>query len=112
MEQPPISPPPPSPDAPGVNPFFLWSTLAATFVSFVAGVALGFLGRPLLVPDKTVVEEKIVEVVVTATPIAQATPTAASNEPPSIMDFVMSDARHIQGQADAPITIVEFSDFK
>ena len=31
---------------------------------------------------------------------------------PTIMEFVMSDARHVQGEADAPVTIVEFSDFK
>lgn len=30
----------------------------------------------------------------------------------TIMDFVMADARHIQGDTDAPVTIVEFSDFK
>ena len=30
---------------------------------------------------------------------------------PTIMDFVMSDARHIQGDEAAPVTIVEFSDF-
>ncbi len=30
---------------------------------------------------------------------------------PTIMDFVMSDARHVQGDEAAPVTIVEFSDF-
>jgi protein-disulfide isomerase len=39
-----------------------------------------------------------------AAPDNQATPT--------IMEFVMSDARHVEGEADAPVTIVEFSDFK
>jgi len=28
------------------------------------------------------------------------------------MEFVLSDARHFQGSADAPVTMVEFSDFK
>ncbi len=37
---------------------------------------------------------------------------AANSAPtPTIMDFVMSDARHIQGDDIAPITIIEFSDF-
>ena len=37
---------------------------------------------------------------------AQATPT------PSIMEFLLSDARHFQGDPDAPLTVIEFSDFK
>jgi hypothetical protein len=31
---------------------------------------------------------------------------------PTIMDFLMSDARHIQGDAAAPVTLIEFADFK
>ncbi len=31
---------------------------------------------------------------------------------PTLMDFVMSDARHWQGDDVAPVVIVEFSDFK
>ena len=31
---------------------------------------------------------------------------------PTIMDFVLADTRHYQGNTDAPITIVELSDFK
>ncbi len=37
---------------------------------------------------------------------------AAAAPTPTIMEFVMSDARHWQGDDAAPITIVEFSDFK
>ena len=39
---------------------------------------------------------------------------AAAVQPatPTIMEFVMSDARHMQGDVNAPVTIIEFSDFK
>ena len=92
----------------------------AMVIIFILGLAVGFLGRPAMVGDS------YVEVVVTATPdpdsqaVAQSQPVGAT-EPessnsgaptPTIMDFVLSDARHFQGSADAPVTIVEFSDFK
>ena len=38
--------------------------------------------------------------------------TAPAEPTPTIMDFLMSDARHVQGNEAAPITIIEFSDFK
>ena len=44
-----------------------------------------------------------------------AEPAAANNNnngQPDIMDMVLSDARHVQGDANAPVTIIEFSDFK
>jgi protein-disulfide isomerase len=37
---------------------------------------------------------------------------AATGPTPTIMDFVLSDARHFQGDDNAPVTIIEFSDFK
>ncbi len=85
-----------------------WMAVVVTVITFFAGIAIGFLGRPVFVPDAVVV--------VTATPDAtavanaQATPTPAGQG--SIMDLVLADARHSQGDLNAPVTIVEFSDFK
>jgi len=69
-----------------------------------------------------------VEVVVTATPdpeqqaVAQAQAESSSGvdesadtstvSPDDIMEFLLSDARHFQGNADAPVTLIEFSDFR
>lgn len=55
-----------------------------------------------------------------STSVSEANPAAPQPEEapasaqatPTIMDFVMADARHIQGDMDAPVTIIEFSDFK
>lgn len=92
------------------NPFYFVLILIITLGAFAAGIALGFFGRPL------VVEDKIVEVIVTTTPDPALEAVAEAKEsdtaPPTIMDFVLEDARHIQGEALAPVTIVEFSDFK
>jgi len=49
------------------------------------------------------------------TPIANPTveDTSASVSPtPEAMEFLLSDARHFDGNPDAPVTIIEFSDFK
>lgn len=62
-----------------------------------------------------------VQVVVTATPGTAAQAGAPSAEtstdkepalPKSLMDVVLADARHFQGSPDAPVTMIEFSDFK
>jgi outer membrane biosynthesis protein TonB len=38
--------------------------------------------------------------------------TGALPPTPTIMEFVLSNSRHFQGNADAPVTMIEFSDFK
>ncbi|NIN35678.1 MAG: hypothetical protein GTO60_11575 [Gammaproteobacteria bacterium] len=111
----------------GINVYILAFALIATLI---AGVAIGLLiNRPA----------ETIQVVVTATPNPDSQPVAQANEQaaqepaqnnasaagadsendtstgpptPTIMDFVLSDARHFQGSADAPVTLIEFSDFK
>jgi hypothetical protein len=75
-------------------------------VVFVGGVAAGFLGRPFVMGEPTTATTTEVVKVVTATPPPSGQPT------PTIMDLVLADARHVQGAVDAPVVIVEFSDFK
>ncbi|RME74905.1 MAG: hypothetical protein D6784_09020 [Chloroflexi bacterium] len=94
----------------------------ALVIVLVIGAALGYLfSRTAAQP---------VQVVVTATPVptqaaqtaeqpaapaaetGTATGTSAPAPTPSLMDLVLSDARHFQGQDDALVTLVEFSDFK
>lgn len=112
--------PPPQNDG-RFGPLFVGLVFVA---ALFLGAAIGYgFGRSQSGPPE--------QVVVTATPgqaVAQAggrsaqpvQPSAAAAAPetasgeatPTIMDFVLSDARHFQGSADAPITMVEFSDFK
>ena len=63
------------------------------------------------------VEQATQEVALTDTPAPANTPQQEKPAPVqiptvSVMDIVLEDARHIKGNADAPVTIVEYSDFK
>ena len=100
----------------------LWGL--ALLAVLILGVAFGYLISQA--------QNTPVHVIVTATPepsrqaVAQAeeqpptkpaattraTETANTPPTPTIMDFVLSDARHFQGSDEAPITMIEFSDFK
>ena len=116
---------------PTVSPVYFGTALA---IAFAVGLFIGLTGRPLLIRDVPV------QVVVTVVPnpngaaVAQAPANAAESAgnsganpttmteadqaavdgtaTPTLMEFVMSDARHIQGDPNAPITVVEYSDFK
>jgi len=108
--------------------------------TFILGLGIGFLGRPAIIKDLPI--EVVVTVVAdpASQAVAQtnvpspttAAPAEAASSPveapestagtapeesvagptPTIMDFVLSDARHFQGDDNAPVTIIEFSDFK
>lgn len=123
----------------GVNPMNLGFGLVA---AFALGLGLGFFGRPAIINDVpvqvvvTVVPNSNPQAITEAPapsegPVtsaeepaagqsgranddaaAPANPTAPAEPTPTLMEFVMADARHIQGNADAPVTVIEFSDFK
>jgi hypothetical protein len=115
--------PPASPAPAPLNPLVMG---AALVVAFAAGLFLGLLGRPLVIQDVPV------QVVVTVLPDSRnpaatqadpqepaavaeaglAVPDPNATPTPTLMEFVMADARHIQGEETAPVTLVEFSDFK
>ena len=101
----------------------LWGL--ALLVVLIVGLSAGYLISQA--------QNRPVQVVVTATPepnqqaagqTAAQPPTKPATTPsstadnantpptPTIMEFVLSDARHFQGSDKAPITMIEFSDFK
>lgn len=63
-----------------------WWILAP--VLLVVGVAIGYFGRPLVNPGQ-----------------------AASGKP-DVIDLLISQTKHFKGTANAPITMLEFSDFQ
>ena len=91
--------------------------VAVGMVMLVVGVMAGYFGRPLVTPQP-----------LSATPVASvdtepSTASAASDardanpaqDNPSVetfMNTIVAETRHFKGSPDAPVTIVEFSDFR
>ena len=96
----------------------------ALVVVLIVGLSAGYLigqaqSRPVQVAVTATSEptEQVAAQAEPQTPTRPATATSPVAEPdtpptPTIMEFVLSDARHFQGSDEAPITMIEFSDFK
>lgn len=92
---------------------------------FAVGLLAGFFGRPLIMEQEGSTASQSQTVVVTATPdpnqavaavdsssVVEIVVTATPSPTPDIMAMLLADARHSQGAEDAPVTLIEFSDFK
>lgn len=94
----------PEPTTARINPL---ATIAVGLVMLAVGIAAGYFGRPLVTPEP-----------LEATPVASvdsAGPSVAADAGPdaaALMDAVVAQTRHFKGDPDAPVTIVEFSDFQ
>lgn len=95
-----------------------WATPIIGIVMLVAGLFLGYFGRPLLTNgglSAAVAPGNNVEpTVVTAN---QSGTLAASNEgspvsTPTLMEFLIGQTNHFKGNPDAPVTVIEFSDYQ
>jgi hypothetical protein len=87
-------------------------------VALFLGMTLGYgLGRSQSQPRDVVVvtatpADAVAQANNNSTPPSEQSDSAAGPPTPTIMDFVLSDARHFQGNDGSPVTVVEFSDFK
>jgi hypothetical protein len=100
-----------------------WATPVVALVMLVIGLLAGFYGRPLLEentsfagiesPDSNTqtTSREVVSLPPTPTKDAETLQTEAEQRA-AIMDSVVSQVRHFRGSPDAPITLVEFSDFQ
>ncbi|MCB9134505.1 MAG: hypothetical protein H6636_03705 [Anaerolineales bacterium] len=97
-----------------------WATPVIGVLMLVLGLAAGFYARPLFdTPLLPVTETPSAEIAPTAeVPAAQnqAAPTQSSQaqaeQQQQLMDLVISQTRHFEGNENAPVTLIEFSDFQ
>jgi hypothetical protein len=98
-----------------------WWTPALAVIGLVVGLLAGYFGRPLLIKDaQPTGVVAVVKTPVATTPADQATvPTATVN--PTIaaitskeqfMAYIVSQTVHFQGDSNATVTLIEFSDYQ
>ena len=88
-----------------------WATPIAGGLMLVIGLLIGFFGRPLLMPQTPAVTATSQPGEAPPTD-ATASPQAQSVDPDELMAFVVSQTRHFKGDPNAPVTIIEFSDYQ
>lgn len=117
------------------NPF---SLIIVGGLMLVVGIAIGYFSRPFIaaqatdlairaessartedIADRALVGAGVATPVIIATAMPIQEQDTAPGEPPTaatnrraLMDAVVADTRHFKGSPDAPVTIIEFSDFQ
>lgn len=91
--------------------FQSWATPIVGVVMLALGLLGGYFARPLAA---SLLTENTVDLAASAASAANGS-AAAQNEPPSnqeLMSFVVGSTRNFKGDPNAPVTIIEFSDYQ
>ncbi len=111
------SPPPAADDRPATsstpphNPLLPLLLITSSLLIFAVGFGAGLWARPLLLPAP--VAEAPTEAQPTAPAAAAEAPAGPSDaDREHIMQMLATQTRHFRGDPDAPLTMIEFSDFQ
>lgn len=99
------------------------NTLAIAAIMLGVGMVLGFLMRPMVplpaAPAPTAVPTAAqltgtpaAAAKTTAAPSPTANPTAVAQQKAEFAAYVAANTRHFRGSANAPVTLIEFSDYQ
>ena len=104
-----------------------WWTPALAVIMLVVGLLVGFLGRGLITknpastgavagvtaPATTPVTAATVPADIATAPTTTVDPTmAAISSQAQLMDYLVSNTTHFEGDPNAKVTIIEFSDYQ
>jgi hypothetical protein len=91
-----------------------WATPIVGLLMLVIGLLVGYFGRPLLASTATSAGSVALTTPAPAatSPANQDSSTASAADRASLMEFLVSQTRHFKGNPDAPVTLIEFSDFQ
>lgn len=82
-----------------------WATPVVGFLLLILGLVGGYLIRPAISP-------LLSKSTATPTVSAKAEPGATNAGQPGIKDYVVAQTQHFLGDPNAPVTVIEFSDFQ
>jgi len=93
-----------------------WWTPIAAIVALVVGLLAGYYVHPLIVANQT----SQPTVVASSSPVAEAEltieptidPTESAARKQQIMSFLVENTKHFKGEANSPVTMIEFSDYQ
>ena len=89
-----------------------WATPIVAAVFLIIGLLGGYLLRPALSGDKSTAEVIVQPTVQAVEPTPSLDPVAAQATRESVMVTLVSQAKHFRGDENAPVTMIEFSDFQ
>jgi len=82
-----------------------WATPIVGFLMLVVGLLAGYFVRPVVSP-------LLSKVTPTPTASASADTGESTASQPGLKDYVVAQTTHFLGDPNAPVTIIEFSDFQ
>jgi hypothetical protein len=93
--------------------FQTWSTPIVGIVMLVAGLFGGYYGRQIISPNTSLPAGEEIDPVISSysPPTAPTSSEDLAAIQQEFMVAVVEKTRHFRGEPDAPVTIIEFSDF-
>ncbi|MEJ2557648.1 MAG: hypothetical protein P8186_15760 [Anaerolineae bacterium] len=86
---------------------------AATLIAgLLVGILVGYAGRPLVTPKPLSPTPVTAPSGANPPNTSNANPSASNPSSATLMDSIVAQTRHFEGNPNAPVTIIEFGDFQ